>query len=163
MGVRLLRGLGRALGWNVAVGTVFALVASVVIAIDSPEIAAIALMAGPMFGAAYGFGAGLVHFAVQVPLLAWNPRHVRAGTRVLATLVSASLAVYIVYSGSDEGYRLVILATYMPYVLATPLLAVPRQTDASTDAAVSAARRNGASTASRNDGSAPDISRATSE
>ena len=124
---------------------VLAIVLTSMMAYDGEAAAAIVLVVGPMIGVVYGLLAGLVHGVSQLPLAAVRARR-------------------IVLPGSDESLRNPATAVFAPYVLLTPFLAARRRYDvASTDAAESAARRNGASTASRSDGSASDTSRATSE
>lgn len=165
--------MGRAVLWNVCVGVVCALIALAVLvgiaAVEGGEDEAVAwlgagLILAPMMGAALGAAAGVVHGVVQLPLAAWGPRRGRLLTRVLATAVSVTLVIVYIDIQTDDDAPIPLLAVvpFAAYVLVTPWLA-GRRYDARADAALSAARRSGASSVSRVSGSDSDSSRATSE
>jgi hypothetical protein len=130
VGVRLLRGLGRALWWNLVAGTVTAFAVACAFAwtlahdpSTGDDVVGIVFIVGVPIGMLYGLAAGVVHWVAQVPLLAWHPRHGAAAVRVLATAVSAGLVAGLVLLGSDESLWNPVMLMFAPYVLVTPFVA----------------------------------------
>lgn len=172
VGVGVLAVVGRAVAWNVALGSLTGLVTGIVMTAqftgeeDLASLAAVVPILALGVGFAYGLGAGVVHGVAQFTLLlVGRPVRVRRAVRVVATLVSLGLVVSLVLLGTDPEpnvWRAAALGLG-PYIVVTPFVAVWGYVDASTAAAESAARRSGASTASRISGSASDSSRAASE
>ncbi|HEV2890802.1 MAG TPA: hypothetical protein VGX28_10555 [Frankiaceae bacterium] len=170
MGSRLLGAFVRAVAWNVAlgatigVGTFFGILgANAPEAGDAGGAAVFALVGTPfamLVGASLGLRAGLVHGVAQVTVALARPARARLVARCVATPLSAALAAYALARADDPGWLAVPLVLYVPL---TAWVAAWGYEDASTAAALSAARRNGASSASRVSGSASDSSRATSE
>lgn len=170
---RLLATIARAMAWNVllgaAIGVATFLVLVVVLAADLREddltvvFLVIGLPYALVIGAAQGAVAGVVHGLSQIPLVARPQRRARLVARVSATVVSAALVVAMAVGyATPRALTTWSALPFLAYVALTPFVATWGYEDASTDAALSAARRSGASSGSRTSDGDSDSSRATS-
>ena len=164
---RLLAAFARAVVWSGALGaacaTALLVVGLVAEGTAEPGAAALSLQVllpyVLLVGGGLGVCAGAVHGVAQVAVVLSAPRRPRRVARCVATAVSAVLGVWFQLANDGTVWLALGLGAY---VALTPAVAGWGY-EARTAAAVSAARRSGASSVSRVSGSASDSSRATSE